>query len=137
MNKWIRENLIVIMAIIVVIAMSVYLYYTSQTEGFEDYKSQDGYKKQVKLLSDTYSDASNGKRPFAEGAKDMPESEQIFTNFYSLGCRFTGFLGPTGDSYYDPDIAVQNAVAAGCRVFILEIDYIQNCSGETHDKHSI
>jgi hypothetical protein len=130
MNKWIRENLIMIVAIIFVIAMSVYLYYTSQTEGFEDYKSQDGYKKQVKLLSDTYSDASNGKRPFAEGAKDVPESEQIFTNFYSLGCRFTGFLGPTGDSYYDPDIAVQNAVAAGCRVFILEIDYIEKCSGD-------
>ena len=114
MNKWIGEYFIVIL-IIAVIAIAVYMWGFSLKEGFEDYKSQDSYKKQVKLLTDTYSDASNGKRPFIEGAKDIPESERIFTNFYSLGCRFTGFIGPTGDSYYDPDIAVQNAVAAGCR----------------------
>ena len=129
MNKWIGEYFIVIL-IIAVIAIAIYMWGFSLKEGFEDYKSQDSYKKQVKLLTDTYSDASNGKRPFAEGAKDVPGSEQIFTNFYSLGCRFTGFIGPTGDSYYDPDIAVQNAVASGCRVFILEIDYIQKCSGD-------
>jgi hypothetical protein len=57
----------------------------------------------------------------------MPESEQIFTNFYSLGCRFTGFIGPMDNSYYDPDIAVQHAVAAGCRTFVLEIDFLEDC----------
>jgi len=103
------------------------------TEGFEDasFKSDKVYTTQVQLLTDTYSDTSNGKRPLLEGIKDMPDSDQIFTNFYSLGCRFTGFIGPKDDSYYDPDIAVQNAVAAGCRVFVLEIDYKNHCRGES------
>lgn len=100
-------------------------------EGFEDsFKSDDEYTKQVKLLSDTYSAPANGKRPLAEIAETMPESDRIFNNFYSLGCRFTGYIGPTGKSYFDPDIAVQNAVAAGCRVFVLEIDYMQDCDGD-------
>ena len=113
-----------IMALIILIA-----YLMNVKEGFESaaFKSDKEYTKQVKLLSDTYSDASNGKRPLDETLANIPESEQIFTNFYSLGCRFTGYIGPVGDTYYDPDIAVQNAVLAGCRTFVLEIDYIQDC----------
>jgi hypothetical protein len=61
----------------------------------------------------------------------MPQSQQCFTNFYSLGCRFTGYIGPMDEGYFDPDLAVQLAVNAGCRTFILEIDYLDECLGET------
>jgi len=120
---------ICISVIIILIA-----YLMNVTEGFESaaFKSDKEYTKQVQLLSSTYSDASNGKRPLAETLKGIPEYEQIFTNFYSLGCRFTGYIGPIGDTYYDPDIAVQNAVAAGCRTFVLEIDYIQDCESSQY-----
>lgn len=121
--------LILLLCIVAVLVIKVS--YTVSSEGFSStpsYKLSTEYKKQVELLSNTYSGSASGKRPLqASIGSDMPESEQIFTNFYSLGCRFTGFIGPMDNSYYDPDIAVQQAVATGCRTFILEIDYIEEC----------
>ena len=122
---------IFIVGIIVYISANIIL----STEGFENkdaYKLTTEYKAQVKLLQDAYSDNSSGKVPVATEL-DIPESEQILANFYALGCRFTGYIGPNSDpqkdkSFYDPDIAVKNAVDTGCRVFVLEIDYIENCS---------
>ena len=117
--------------IICIIGVCIYMAFRT-TEGFESsesYTTDELYKKQVQLLSDTYSGISSGKRPFHDGVGDMPESDQILVNFYSLGCRFTGFVGPSDYTYYDSDIAVQYAVSAGCRTFVLEIDYILKCDG--------
>ena len=101
--------------ILCIIGVCIYMAFRT-TEGFESsdsYTSDELYKKQVQLLSDTYSGISSGKRPFRDGVGDMPESDQILVNFYSLGCRFTGFVGPSDSTYYDSDIAVQYAVSAG------------------------
>ena len=57
----------------------------------------------------------------------MPDSEQCFVNFYAHACRFTGYIGPMSNGYMDPEIAVQMAVNAGCRVFVLDIDYLDDC----------
>jgi len=54
----------------------------------------------------------------------MTEDEELLINFYSLGCRFTGYLGPIKNGCWDPTSAVRLAVKAGCRVFVLEIDYL-------------
>ena len=120
------------MVVVSILLTSVILYVcTRATERFTgEYTSDDAYQKQVQKLADTYSAASNGKRPLHEGVGDMPAVDQIFVNFYSLGCRSTGFIGPYINNYYDPDIAVQYAVAAGCRTFILEIDYITSCNDD-------
>ncbi len=96
-------------------------------------KLETNYTNQVKLLSDTYNPTSTAKRPVGDllSQNVMPESEQCFVNFYSLGCRFTGYIGPMNEGYWDPDLAVQLAVNAGCRTFVLEIDYLDECQGET------
>lgn len=60
----------------------------------------------------------------------MPEAQQSLVNFYALGTRFTGYLGPIENGNYKPDEAVQLAVQGGSRVFVLEIDYIEECRGE-------
>ena len=121
------NTVLICISTIVIIIISIHLINIEGFTSTPEFKSDKKYIKQVQLLSNTYSEASNGKRPLDETLKDIPESEQIFTNFYSLGCRCTGYIGPIGDTYYDPDIAVQNAVAAGCRTFVLEIDYIEEC----------
>jgi hypothetical protein len=54
----------------------------------------------------------------------MTKDEELLVNFYSLGCRFTGYIGPMKDGVWDPTSAVRLAVKAGCRVFVLEIDYL-------------
>ena len=113
----------------------------SQKEGFATdpnaYKQDAIYKAQVKALSDRYSSTASARRPVSDllpkavSTGFMTESEQSFVNFYSLGCRYNGYIGPMTNGYFDPDIAVQNAVNAGCRTFVLDIDYIDDCKGET------
>ena len=94
------------------------------------YKSTTPYQNQVKLLTDTYEPYSTGKRPVLEllgKEKTVSESEQILLNFHTLACRYPGFLGPFPAGYMDPDIGILTAIKAGCRTFVLDIDYIEDC----------
>ena len=98
------------------------------------YQNEDAYKQQVELVTNKYGSTATSKRPVKdviEKQDDMPESEQNFVNFYALGCRFTGYIGPMTNGYMDPDVAVQMAVNAGCRVFVLDIDYLDDCVAGT------
>ena len=98
-------------------------------EDFANYKSEDAYTKQVKLLNDTYEPYKTGKAPVHDilTQNDLEDSETCFVNFYGLGVRFPSYLGPSINGYIDADIGVQTAVNAGCRVFVLDIDYIDDC----------
>ena len=98
-----------------------------------DPKLETRYQNQVKTLSDKYNPTASARRPVTDllAKGSMPEVEQNFVNFYAMGCRYTGYIGPMEDGYFDPDVAVQLAVNAGCRVFVLEIDYLDECKGET------
>ena len=98
-----------------------------------DHKLEAKYQTQVKMLSDRYNPVASARRPVTDllSQNVMPESQECFVNFYSLGSRFTGYIGPMNEGYWDPDLAVQLAVNAGCRTFILEIDYLDECDGET------
>jgi hypothetical protein len=98
-----------------------------------DPKLENNYKNQVKLLSDRFNPVSSARRPITDllAKNVMPESEQCLVNFYTLACRYTGYIGPFNEGYWDPDIAIQLAVNAGCRTFILEIDYLNECKGES------
>lgn len=114
-------------------------------EGMTDFTSDPKYQEQVKLLSERFREVSGSgntasnvsnptaKRPVTDllAKKVMPEPQQSFVNFYSLGTRFTGYLGPLEEGYFDPDTAVQLAVQAGSRVFVLEIDYLEDCDNST------
>lgn len=124
-----------------VFLIALYMIYTyfSTNEAFsgpDEYKNSDKYKKQVQLLTDMYSGTASARRPVSEllAKNIMTDAEQNFVNFYALGCRFTGYIGPMKDGFFDPNIAVQAAVNAGCRVFVFEIDYIPKCcsGGVTH-----
>lgn len=131
-------NAIILIVVIIIIASISILIYNSIKKSDEadtksDPKLEEKYKQQVALLSDTYNPYSSGKRPISDllSKNVMPEAHQSFVNFYSLGCRYTGYIGPMNEGYWDPDLAVQFAVNSGCRVFVLEIDYIDECQGET------
>jgi hypothetical protein len=54
----------------------------------------------------------------------MPPVQQNFVNFSALGCRYAGYLGPMSEGYFDAEMGIQLAVSAGCRVFVLDIDYV-------------
>ena len=98
-----------------------------------NHRLENGYKNQVTLLSEKYNPVASAKRPVTDllNQNVMPESEQCLVNFFSLGARYTGYIGPMNEGYWDPDIAIQIAINAGCRTFVLEIDYLDECDGET------
>jgi len=125
-----HHTLLIIGVFLIAIYM-VYTYFPTKEafSGPDEYKNSDKYKKQVQLLTDMYSGTASARRPVSEllAKNIMPDAEQNFVNFYALGCRFTGYIGPMKNGFFDPNIAVQAAVNSGCRVFILEIDYIDKC----------
>lgn len=119
-----------------IILAIVVIYYLSRLaasyESFAnpDFKSEPEYKAQIELLSKKYSSKADSKRPVSDllSTIDMPAVQQNFVNFYALACRYPGYIGPINDGYIDPDIGIQNAVQAGCRVFVLDIDYLDDCT---------
>ena len=127
--------LFLVLLVTVVVGLVAYsaLKKTDVQDSKSDPKTETKYKNQVKLLSDTFNPVASSKRPVTEllAQNVMSEVEQCFVNFYSLGSRFTGYIGPMEEGYWDPDLAVQLAVNAGCRTFVLEIDYLDECKGET------
>ena len=109
---------------------------------FITFNSYGVSSEQVKILSDRY-DQLPSKNPVSDilnnpdkliklfSKENMPPSEQCFVNFYSLACRFSGFIGPMDEGYWDPETSIRLAVKAGCRTFVLEIDYMDECMGDT------
>ena len=111
----------------------IYQCSSTTVDGFSNendaYKTEKEYLAQTKALSDRYLPLSGAKRPVIDAIEvaRMPESHRCLVNFYALGCRFPGFVGPKENGYMDMDMGVQMAVAAGCRVFVLDIDYLSMC----------
>ena len=103
-------------------------YFGKEWEPFANYKSDDAYTKQIQLLHDRYEPYSSGKAPIRDLVTDLEDSERCFINYYALGVRFPSYLGPTMNGYMDADIGVQTAVQAGSRVFVLDIDYVDDCT---------
>jgi hypothetical protein len=88
---------------------------------------------QLAFLSQKYDAASNARRALSDylgqstTPAEMAPEEQMLINFYVLGCRLTGYLGPMDNGYFDANTAVQYAVKAGCRAFVLDIDFVEQC----------
>jgi hypothetical protein len=129
--------IIIVFSTILAILIGLVTYKALQNTNVQDsqgnHRLEAKYKNQVTLLSNKYNPLSSARRPVTDllNQNVMPDSEQCFVNFYALACRYTGYIGPMEEGYFDPDLAVQLAVNAGCRTFILEIDYLDECKGES------
>ena len=123
------SNIIIFLGVLgILVIIGFILFNTLNKADYEsntsDPKLESRYQSQVKLLSDKYNPTASARRPVADllsKSNVMPEAEQNFINFYAMGCRYTGYIGPIDEGYFDPDVAVQLAVAAGCRVFVLDL----------------
>ena len=99
---------------------------------------------QLAFLSAKYDEKSNSRRPLSEylgqqSALTKPEilpEEEMLINFYVLGCSLTGYLGPMNGGYFDADVAVQYAVKAGCRAFVLDIDFVEQCMSPSQTNYT-
>lgn len=115
----------------------LYLYrpsYEFFSNELTEYKNEEAYKDQVRKINDKFEPTSGSKRPLSDllpKLDDMPESQQLLINFYTLACRFPGYLGPIHEGYFDADIGIKMAINAGCRTFVLDIDYLDDCKDNT------
>jgi hypothetical protein len=128
-----RESIFVF--ILVIVLLGLFIYYRTQNAGPA---LPSGYNisldTQQKLISDAYSGMSSAKRAIVNDKAQLEKMKfTCLNNFYALGCRYTGYIGPIEDGYFDPTASVQMAVNAGCRVFVLDIDYIdKQCDTGTY-----
>ena len=119
-----RESIFVFILVIVLIGLFIY-YRTRNTTPALPSGYNISLDAQQKLISDAYSGMSSGKRAIVNDKAQLEKMKfTCLNNFYALGCRYTGYIGPIEDGYFDPTASVQMAVNAGCRVFVLDIDYI-------------
>ena len=130
----ISDNVQIFMVVLIIIGVIIATYYIitdfNVDNSTDNYKDESKYISQCEYLDEKY--ASNSKLSLVDLLKtldetEMPESQRCFVNFYSLGCRYTGYIGPMKEGYWNPEKAVQLAIKAGCRTFILDIDYLDEC----------
>lgn len=131
----INEILILFFLIVLTyVVISLIVDQKNKVEGFiANIKETKEYKEQVTKIRDRFEGKAGGKRPVNDLLKtlnqsDLPDDQRCFINFYALSTRFTGYLGPFENGFFDPDRAVDLAVKAGVRTFILEIDYFETCT---------
>jgi hypothetical protein len=130
----INELLILFFLLIITyVVISLIVDQKNKVEGFiSNIKDSKEYKEQFAKIRDRFEGKAGGKRPVDELLKsisesDLPKDERCLVNFYALSTRFTGYLGPFENGFFDADKAVDLAVKAGVRTFILEIDYFESC----------
>jgi hypothetical protein len=123
-NQSTRESIFVLILVFVLIGL--FIYYRTKNDSSD---LASGYNTtldaQQRLISDAYSGMASAKRAIVNDNAQLEKMKfTCLNNFYALGCRYTGYIGPMEDGFFDPVASVQMAVNAGCRVFVLDIDYI-------------
>ena len=121
-NQSTRESIFVFILVVVLIGLFIYYRIRDAAPSLPS-----GYNislnDQLKIINDAYS--GKKKSAIVNDTEQLDKMKYIcLNNFYALGCRYTGYIGPIEDGYFDPVSSVQMAVNAGCRVFVLDIDYI-------------
>jgi len=114
----------IIFSIFCIIGLAMYIYvtlYKTSTALIPDGIGTTSKDQGEKLLA--YSEPKkNSKRATVSNLPTMNAPTSLI-NFYALGCRYSGYIGPMENGYFNPDIAIQHSVNLGCRVFVLDIDY--------------
>jgi hypothetical protein len=68
----------------------------------------------------------NNRQDYKSVLRDIPADEQALSNFYVLGCRLTGYIGPQEmNGIFATKEATLLALRAGARVLVLDIDYLE------------
>jgi len=127
-------DIIFLVVLLIGVAIATYVFSDSILEGFLDKDSKgspsfvcsevSACNSQMKLVSDL-ADARSSSRSSVDQAiqeAQMEDQETCLANFYTLGCRFAGYLGPFAQGYFAPEAAT-SALKMGCRTFVFEIDY--------------
>jgi len=124
-------DIVFLVLLLIGVAITTYVFSDSILEGFADNNTakfncgKDGSCNSQMKLVQNYADARGGSRSSVDQAIEedgMEDQETCLVNFYTLGCRFAGYLGPFAQGYFAHEAAT-SALKMGCRTFVFEIDY--------------
>lgn len=112
-------KLIVILIVIVLVVIGIYL--------IASRLSKLSSKPTVDAITAARLQVLNDKLEKLQGTQSsiyttsLPDNQNMLINYQVAGCRLAGYLGPLQDGVYKEDDAVRLALAAGNRLFVLEI----------------
>lgn len=122
-------------AIAIIAGALVFLLYETivlMIQGFnfdiQSYKNSPDYQAVLKIVSDLADTRAGPRRAMDTQVASIPENQNCFVNFEVLTCRFTGYLGPFENGFFDIQTSVTAALRSGCRCLVLEIDYLDTCN---------
>jgi len=121
-------------AIAFIVGATIFLLYETINliiQGFtynvQNYKNSPEYQKALKIVSELADVRAGPRQAMDKQVATVPENQNCFVNFEVLSCRFTGYLGPFENGFFDIQTATTNALRSGCRCLVLEIDYLDDC----------
>ena len=128
-----RESIFIFILVLVLLILYIY-YRSSDNTPILASGRNITMEEQQKIVDQSYNGTSSSKRAITTDSAEIAKIKfKSLVNFYALGCRYTGYIGPIDDGYFDPSTSVQMAVNTGCRVFVLDIDYIdKQCNSSTY-----
>ena len=122
------------LAILFILAALTFLLYQTivlMIQGFnfdiQSYKKSPDYQAALKIVSDLADTRAGPRRAMDTQVASVPENQNCFVNFEVLSCRFTGYLGPFQDGFFDIQTSITAALRSGIRCLVLEIDYLDDC----------
>ena len=101
-----RESIFVFILVFILIVL--YLYYRTKNDAPT---LPSGYNTtlaaQQTLISSAYASNYDKKRAIINDTTKLDTMKfTCLNNFYALGCRYTGYIGPIEDGYFDPVASV-------------------------------
>jgi hypothetical protein len=124
---------VMIMLVTMVAIFVVLVSMEKSAEGFasNDYTTEPIHQAQVALLAKTFRPFANAKRPVSDlvASNGMPVEQQCFVNFFALGCRYTGYIGPMKEGYMINSELVMDSVRKLLPQFVLVVIVV--ASGST------
>jgi hypothetical protein len=127
-----RESIFIFLLIFVLMVLYIY-YRTANSNPTLPSGRKISMADQQTAVATFYDGMKTSKRPIVTSDVYRTTTYKSLVNFYALACRYTGYIGPIEDGYFDPSTSIQMAVNAGCRVFVLDIDYIdKQCNSSTY-----
>jgi hypothetical protein len=118
---------------LLIILVIVIVYRRRSSENFINFSfgsSKPSADSQVSILTDKYGSLASSKRSVIDNPpsqSDIATDDQTLINFHVLGCYAPGYIGPKDNGYYNFPAGIQAAANAGCRLFVFEIDYFDDC----------
>lgn len=118
--------------VILVIGIAVGLYYSGKAIATKYYDAKNNLPtpENNALIAANQSAVNaayyNSRSVQPIGELGTKAEDRTFINYNMLGCRIAGYMGPIASGVFKEAEAVQYAIKAGCRVFMLPIGTVQS-----------